>query len=334
MSHCWNLPLIHFATLDTIEESRPVALICSRGTWEAVNDRLSLSVSSSHEITEATIESWDALCEEVTGDVIYAVGGGLAVDAAKYVAVKKGLPLVSIPTAISVDAFLTWASGYREDGCVKYLETKPPDEVYVDYEVIANGPPTIQVAGITDVMSIATGRWDWKYAHDHGKNTEGMEYDSNIDAMAKTILDAVLDAADSMGRLEPVGIKRLVECLAMEVQLCNFIGHSRPEEGSEHYFAYAAEDVLGKGLPHGDLVGPGIAIMAELQGQDTAPLIKAMQKCRVPLTNIHEDTTIEILEGLPDYCRRHEFPHGRAHELTTEEIESAVVNLRKSLDCF
>ncbi|MFQ5435295.1 MAG: hypothetical protein ACE5FD_10510 [Anaerolineae bacterium] len=41
----------------------------------------------------------------------------------------------------------------------------------------------------------------------------------------------------------------------MEVQLCNQIGHARPEEGSEHYFAYAVENVMGKGLPHGDLVG-------------------------------------------------------------------------------
>jgi glycerol-1-phosphate dehydrogenase [NAD(P)+] len=321
MTHCWNLPLIYFATLDTIKEDRSTALICSKGTWQAVNDRLTLPVSSMHEVAEATIDYWDGLCEAVTGDVVYAVGGGLAVDAAKYVAVKKQLPLVSIPTAISVDAFLTWASGYREDGCVKYIETKPPDEVYVDYDVIANGPPTIQVAGITDVMSIATGRWDWKYAHDKGQNPKGMEYDPNVDAMAKTILDAVMAAADSMGKLEPAGIKRLVECLAMEVQLCNFIGHSRPEEGSEHYFAYAAEEVLGKGLPHGDLVGPGIVIMAALQGQDTGPLVDAMRKCRVPLNNIPEDTSREILSGLPDYCRRHEFPSGIAHEITTAQIQ-------------
>jgi glycerol-1-phosphate dehydrogenase [NAD(P)+] len=280
-----------------------------------------------HEVTEATIDYWDGLCESVTGDVVYAVGGGLAVDAAKYVAVKKQLPLVSIPTAISVDAFLTWASGYREDGCVKYIETKPPDEVYVDYEVIANGPPTIQVAGITDVMSIATGRWDWKHAHDKGRNPKGMEYDPNVDAMAKTILDAVMAAADSMGKLEPAGIKRLVECLAMEVQLCNFIGHSRPEEGSEHYFAYAAEEVLGKGLPHGDLVGPGIVIMAALQGQDTGPLVDAMNKCRVPLNNISEKTIREILGGLPDYGRKHDFPLGIAHDLTSAQIDGLALSI-------
>ena len=44
------------------------------------------------------------------------------------------------------------------------------------------------------------------------------------------------------------GLKCLYDCLAMEVQLCNQIGHARPEEGSEHYFAYCAEAVHRPGL--------------------------------------------------------------------------------------
>lgn len=108
----------------------------------------------------------------------------------------------------------------------------------------------------------------------------------------------------------------------MEVQLCNLIGHARPEEGSEHYFAYAAESILGKGLPHGDLVGPGILIMAHFQGQDIGPLREAMKAANVPLTNIPPDSVLAILRMLPAYCAQHNLPYGIAHTLTPDQIET------------
>lgn len=35
--------------------------------------------------------------ENFKGEVIYAVGGGLAVDAVKYIAIKQGLEIVCLP---------------------------------------------------------------------------------------------------------------------------------------------------------------------------------------------------------------------------------------------
>ena len=320
MEHCWNLPIIRYGSLKDIHDTNKICVLYSKGTWEAVESKLNVDVGQRIEITEATIDYWNSLVPEIEGEIIYAIGGGLAVDAAKYIAVKLDLPLVCIPTVISVDAFLTWASGYRSDGCVKYIETKPPKEVIVDFDVIRDAPLTIRSAGITDVLSIATGRYDWKYAHEAGRNPEGMEYDPAVDDMIESILNASIACASSAGRGEDAGLKRLFECLAMEVQLCNFIGHSRPEEGSEHYFAYAAEQVLGKGLPHGDLVGPGIMIAARLQGQDTTILEQAMRDCSVPLNKISVETAREILRTLPEYCVKHGLPYGIAHDLTEAKI--------------
>lgn len=322
MKHCWPLPSIHYGCLSEIREERKATVLCSQGTWEAVEGVLSLVPANRVLVTEATIGYWDSLLHEAVGDVLYAVGGGLVADAAKYLGVKRGLPVVCVPTAISVDAFLTWASGYRSDGCVKYMETKPPENVVVDFNVIRSAPLTIRSAGITDILSIATGRFDWRYAHQAGRNPEGMEYDAAVDGMSERILNAAITCAASAGRGEDSGLKRIFECLAMEVQLCNLIGHARPEEGSEHYFAYAAEEVLGKGLPHGDLVGPGIMIAARLQGQDTAALEQAMRACHVPLNRIPEDTIRSILRLLPGYCVKHELAYGIAHELTSNMVEA------------
>jgi glycerol-1-phosphate dehydrogenase [NAD(P)+] len=125
----------------------------------------------------------------------------------------------------------------------------------------------------------------------------------------------VLDCATAAGRGDRDGLKTLYDCLSMEVQLCNQIGHARPEEGTEHYFAYAVENEMGHGLPHGDLVGPGILIGARLQGQDTSPLEKALKASHIPVDNIPQDTIERTLKILPEYCRKHHLAFGISHTL-------------------
>jgi glycerol-1-phosphate dehydrogenase [NAD(P)+] len=314
MSRAWNTPQIDYLPLAELDEPRQVALVASSPAWNAVKDKLRLKIAVSLEVREASEEHW--LAQQVQGEVVYAVGGGLAADAAKYLAARYGLPLVCIPTALSVDAFLTWASGARRDGCVVYLETKPPERLIVDFEALGQAPPSIRAAGLCDALSIATGSWDWRFAHERGHNPPTMPYLPYADQVAQGILQGALDCAEAAGRGDAEGLKQLLDCLALEVQLCNQLGHSRPEEGSEHYFAYAVENVMGKGLPHGDLVGPGIALMAALQGQDAAPLRRALAACHIPLGNIPATVIEATLRELPRYVRRHALPYGIAHELT------------------
>lgn len=321
MKQIWNLPKVELMPFTEIDEKRPVLLVTSSPAWNAVKDKLHLNIAAQIEVTEATTEYWDnrqSLIVKRNSEVVYAVGGGLVADAAKYYAVKFNLPLVVLPTALSVDAFITAASGIRRDGCVFYIETKPPENLILDLDVIAHAPASIRVAGITDVMSIATGSWDWKLAHAQGKNPQGMEFIPWVYDNVQSILDGVLDCAEAAGRGDKDGLKTLYDCLAMEVQLCNQVGHARPEEGSEHYFAYAVENEMGHGLPHGDLVGPGIMIMSKLQGQDTGRLEAALKACNIPLDRIPQSVIEKTLRGLPAYCRKHNLVYGIAHELEAE----------------
>lgn len=312
----WPLPRIETVPFPEWGEKWPIALVTSRAAWEAVSPRLAhLPIVWRGEVTDATPAAWDALAAEMQGDVIYAVGGGLAVDAGKYLARRYDVPLICMPTALSVDAFFTWAAGVRQDGCVRYIPARPPDVLIVDFAVLAAAPAAIRAAGICDVLSIATGAWDWRYAHREGANPPAMAYQPWADQAAQGILTGALACAEAAGAGDPAGLKQLLDCLALEVQLCNQLGHSRPEEGSEHYFAYAVENRMGKGLPHGDLVGPGIVLMAEQQGQETAALRRALAACHVPLDRIPPAMVEVTLTELPAYVRRHELPFGIAHVL-------------------
>jgi glycerol-1-phosphate dehydrogenase [NAD(P)+] len=108
--------------------------------------------------------------------VVYAIGGGLTTDAGKFIADLFHLPLVCLPTALSVDEFFTAAAGIRQGGCVRYVDARPPEKVVIDFDILAAAPPTIRAAGITDALSIATGSWDWQFAHAKELNPSGMEF--------------------------------------------------------------------------------------------------------------------------------------------------------------
>jgi glycerol-1-phosphate dehydrogenase [NAD(P)+] len=318
----WNLPLVEFIPFDELEETRPVVVVSTTGAWEAVADDLHhLNIADRVEIKEATVHHWLNLSAKLQPaianlemPIVYAVGGGLAVDAAKYIANGLQLPLTCLPTALSADAFLTPFSGVRHAGCVTFLETKPPDRLIVDLDVWAVAPENLRTAGICELLSIATSLWDWEFAAENGQNPEGMELIPWVADAAQAILDGGLECAEPAGAGDDEGLKQLLDCMALAVQLCNQIGHTRPKEGSEHYFSYAVENLLGKSLPHGELIATGILLMAEFQDQESEELEAALQACHVPLGNIPEDVVGAALQGLPAYARKHDLPYGIAHE--------------------
>jgi len=317
----WPVPMQKIMPYEAIEEKRSVALVTSEPAWEAVKCKLDLPIVWQTNVKMSTTDYWDSLMENFKGEVIYAVGGGLSADAAKYMAVKQGLEVVCLPTALSVDAITAWSSAIRVDGYVKYIPTKIVDELVIDFEVIAQAPSFIRAAAICDLLSIATGRWDWKFAEKKGKNTLETKFIPYIDHMAASILDGAIDCAEAAGKGDQEGLKQLLDCIILETQMLNQIGHARPEEGSEHYFAYLAENLVGSGKPHANLVCPGILIMATIQGQDIVSLKRAMKYCNIPLNTIPNDVIEETLRQLPNYSAEHGLLYGIAHELKKGDWE-------------
>ena len=321
MKQIHTLPEIQFTPFPEIQEKRPILLITSNPAWTAVENKLHLIIEAQPEPTQATKPHWDSfiLPQSSAAEVVYAVGGGLVADAAKYMAFMLGLPLVVLPTALSVDAFFTAVAGIREQGTVRYIEARPPDQVIIDFEVIAAAPPEIRAAGITDVLSILTASWDWQFAHQKGMNPAGMQFSPWVYETAQSILRAVIDCAEAAGAGDHAGLKQLLDCLCMEVQLNNQVGHDRAEHGSEHYFAFCAEQFSGPAWPHADLLGPGILHMARLQGQETETVEAAMRACHIPLDHLKPKLVNKTLRALPEFCEQHDLPFGIAHTLSNKQ---------------
>jgi glycerol-1-phosphate dehydrogenase [NAD(P)+] len=320
VNRTYPLPDIVYQPLIELNEPREATVVYSLAAWHAIETSLRLRVAARIEVTVAEQDVWETLVPSVRGQVIYAIGGGLATDAVKYFGLRTGLPAVSIPTALSVKAFFTWTAGVREHGQLKYLETGPVERLLIDFDVLAEAPPKLRTSAIAECLSIATAVWDWRFAEQQGQNPPTTAFVDYADSVAQSVLKGALDTAQEVGQGDPTAIKYLIDCLCLQVRLCNQIGHNRPQEGSEHYFAFVAEQVLGRTVPHSELLAPGILMMAALQGQDTSGLRQALEVCHVPLNTLSRAQIEEIIRRLPDYCEAHQVPYGVAYTLRHRDI--------------
>jgi glycerol-1-phosphate dehydrogenase [NAD(P)+] len=221
--------------------------------------------------------------------VLIGFGGGQCCDAAKYAAwylehIEQRIPsegsgklpfervlCIEVPSVVSVDAFLCEAVAVREGGKVRYLAGRRPDAVYVDYGIVCEAPKHLNRSGVADCLSIYTALFDWKLSAER----TGERYDCGVAAQSRAIIDDLLAVEEKIRRVTPEGVRAIVEGYVHEIDLCTGWGNSRPEEGSEHFFAYNYEYLCTaenrrEHILHGELVGLGLFVQAAAQGEYAA----------------------------------------------------------------
>ena len=250
---------------------------------------------------------------------IVGVGGGMALDMAKYVGWRRDMDPVLVPSIASVDACVTNTVAVREAGRVRYIGFVVPQVVVSDFELITSAPPEFNRAGIGDILSIHTGCFDWKLAADSGRG----EYDEDVADKVKNLVDELEERAESIAALEDDAIKWLIEAYAAENELCLKVGHSRPEEGSEHFFAYNVEARTGKKFVHGELVCLGITIMTRLQGNTPDRARNIMDKAGVRYhprdLGLTREEVIGSLTSLLRYVAMENLPYSIINEQAIDE---------------
>lgn len=251
------------------------------------------------------------LVETPDVDVILGIGGGQAIDVAKYVAWKKGLPLISIPTSISTNAYVTPAAGIRKEGRVEYLGNIFPKLVVIDYEVIRSAPYQINVAGVADILSIHTAHFDWQIATQAGHKASGrtFPYEEERVRRALEVLDRVKACVQEIAHMSDEGIRLVIESFLEINNICIPVGHFRVEEGSEHFLAYNAERIAKRQFLHGRAVALGLHVMSRLQGNDHTGIVKVMDELQLPHSPDGIGLTAaqmrEALRTLKEYVTKH-----------------------------
>ena len=106
---------------------------------------------------EASRENMDMLRPRVAeADMIFAVGGGKAIDTCKVLSHETNRPFFTFPTIASTCAACTSLGiVYHPDGSLReYSFSKiPPNHIFINTEIIANAPVRYLWAGMGDTMA-------------------------------------------------------------------------------------------------------------------------------------------------------------------------------------
>lgn len=249
-------------------------------------------------ITGASVDTAEEVAEEAKRDridVIAGLGGGKAIDIAKYAAWESGKVFISIPTVASHDGITSPFASLKGFDKPVSRPAKTPALILMEVSVIASAPRRYNIAGFGDVIGKYTAVLDWRLA----SRLRGEYYGGYAASLALMSVRHVSQHVDEIAAGTQEGWRILLEALVSSgVAMC-IAGSTRPASGSEHLFAHALT-MLAKNPPlHGELVGVGTIMMSYLHGRNWRKVKRILQRVGAPTTakelGVPEDLIIEAL---------------------------------------
>ncbi|MBN1984559.1 MAG: iron-containing alcohol dehydrogenase family protein [Chitinivibrionales bacterium] len=191
---------------------------------------------------------------------VVAVGGGTVIDFCKYVALSRQLPMVSVPTLISNDAFASPISSLIVNKRRQSLKTVVPHMVIIDTAIVAGAPRHFLYSGIGDIISKTTALFDWKLAF----KKKGETVNDFAAVVAATAADSfsnyIPKQPENVTYIGMVASSLLMSGIAMVIA-----GSSRPASGSEHCISHAYDQIAKKPSLHGLQVGVASYAVSAIQ---------------------------------------------------------------------
>ena len=247
-----------------------VAVLLSKGIVSPLPERLARSLQEASIETVAWIEIQDNDVESATRtfidlplrvSAVVGMGGGKALDIAKYIAFLGRLPYYAVPTSLSNDGFCSSQSSLTIRGKRRSLPASQPFGVVIDTAVCRDAPKILTLSGIGDLMAKFTAICDWKLSfHATGEL---------VDDFSAILSDGSVHAYLSHPALDLEGIRLLATALMLNGIAMEISGSSRPASGSEHLISHALDSVSNRPRLHGLQVGVASYLVSILQKEST-----------------------------------------------------------------
>jgi glycerol dehydrogenase-like iron-containing ADH family enzyme len=292
---------------------RPYLVVTMDDLWPAFSDQFEEHLAGAYCVTtldRARLEA-DAAALPTHRSII-GLGGGQASDVAKYFSWSTGAPLFQVPTAMTTNAPFSHRPLLRDSGKAVAIGFAVPQAVYVDFDVIRGAPPLLNRSGACDVLCYHTAHFDWKLAHDLGKEEARWPYDPAMVADARRSYDSVHHALDDIREVNDAGIRTLMTAHRWGGAAFHNAGwNARHMDGVDHAFLYSLEHVTGKHFIHGQAVGLGIYLGSELQDNDAEAMLATLHRTGVDIRpeamGVSWDDAATAMRQLATYVRFADF---------------------------
>jgi len=221
----------------------------------AVIDRIEVA-DASFETATQIFANLPAGCDAVVG-----LGGGKALDTAKYIAFLARLPYFAVPTSLSNDGVCSPQASLTLAGKRKSLAAALPFAVVIDTEVCLHAPDVLWWSGVGDLISKVTATADWKLAF-HARGTLVNDFAALLSDA--TVFQFIARPERNLEGVGLLGTSLMLNGISMEIA-----GSSRPASGSEHLISHALDLISARPRLHGLQVGVATYIISHLQCQGT-----------------------------------------------------------------
>ncbi len=192
---------------------------------------------------------------------IIGLGGGKALDVAKYASFLSKTPYIALPTALSNDGFSSPQSSLEIEGKRRSFPASMPYGVVIDTEVCLHAPQILWWSGVGDLVAKITAVYDWKLSF----KIKGTQVDDFSALLSDaTVFQFIARPERDLDGIRLLGTALMLNGIAMEI-----CGSSRPASGSEHLISHALDLISKRPRMHGLQVGIATYIISRLQGQGT-----------------------------------------------------------------
>lgn len=193
-------------------------------------------------------------------DLILAVGSGTIHDLSRYVSYKWGIPFISVPTAASVDGFVSTVAAMTWNGMKKTMPAQGPLYVFADTDIFSKAPYRLTASGMSDLMGKYIALADWKIA---SLVTDEYMCERTI-ALEEEALEKTVGLIDELKEGEPEAYEQLMYALLLSGIAMQMVGNSRPASCAEHHVSHLWEMKIINGevdALHGEKVSVGLVLV-------------------------------------------------------------------------
>ena len=250
-----------------------ILILCDNITWEVAGKKINNILDDFERVPLilknkgekriiAKYEYFEKIEENIKDkniNLLLTVGTGSITDLGKLVGNRYQIPVMSFPTAPSMNGYTSPVSAYIKDGVKITVPVSPCKYIYVDDEIISNAPIELIKAGFADSLAKSFANADWKIS--------SIILEEKFCQLPYQIVSKAereyIDKGDLILKRDKEFIHNLMETLNLGGISMIIAGSSAPASGGEHLIShfldmYAYQNNMEPFAYHGLQVGIGV----------------------------------------------------------------------------